>query len=527
MFMKNFAFILFFVLSSVFVFAQTIDKNFVDGVVYFKIEDASGVVLPEYKGESEIRRVFKDFPEIASILSEVSANELVRPFKTPCPKVQKTYRLSFDKIEDADIVIRELSNIRYIDYSEKAPLYEIFMISNDSLIEDQYYLENVMAYEAWDIVSSDNRVLLAIVDDAVNIDHPDLADNVWINPVEIEDGEDTDGNGYIDDINGWDAAGNNNDPRPSGFGGALMFHGTHCSGIAAAVTNNEVGIAGVSNNNVSLMGVKSSSFPFLMSNPAEGVDYAVAAGAEIVSMSFGGQAAAFETLENIINFGSEQGIIFVAAAGNDGDETVMYPAGWENVIAVGASNQADELWEMSQRGEFIDLLAPGVDIMSTMHGGSEYSLQSGTSMACPLVSGAIALLKSHKPEASKAEIIYCLLAGCDDIDEINPDFLGKFGAGRMNVYNSIMCLNDQVGSSQENEQLFSIYPNPASDLIRLRFYDNKSREISIINPLGQEFIKTTASAPYSQIDISLLSPGLYIVIVKENGLQKSQKLFVH
>lgn len=419
--------------------SQEVKENFWDGVIYFKIEDNSNIVLPEFSAFEQAERIYKDYPEILNLVSEYSVKEVIRPFKTPCPKVQKTYRLKFNHHDMVDELIRDISIIDYIEYAELSPIYKQMIIPNDEMVSDQYYLESVNAYEAWEVAENNYRVTLAVVDDAVDIDHPDLVGNIWTNPNEVEDGTDTDGNGFIDDIHGWNAADDNNDPRPSGLLSALMFHGTHVAGIAGAVANNDIGIAGVSNNNVYVIGVRSTSMAIALTNPVEGVDYAVAAGAEVVNMSFGGNQEGFIALQNIINAGVENGTIFIAAAGNDGTEEITYPAGWDDVIAVGASDQDDNLWVESQRGEFVDLLAPGVNIMSLMP-NEGYSAQSGTSMASPLVAGAVALLKSHKPDATNQEIIDCLLEGCDNIDDINPDFIGKMGAGRMNIYNSIMCL---------------------------------------------------------------------------------------
>lgn len=436
--MKKGIIVLFVLIISV-GFSQNVYNDYWDGIVFFKVNDNSEIVLPEYVFSDNEEKVFQSFPEFISIVNEYEVTELRRPFRTQCPKVQRTYKLSFDAAENVDQLMRSIEQIEYIEYAEMSPIYKQMIVPNDEMVADQYYLENVRAFEAWEIAESNYRVTLAIVDDAVDIDHQDLVPNIWTNPNEVEDGTDTDGNGFIDDIHGWDAANNTNDPRPGGLIPALMFHGTHCAGIAGAATNNNIGIAGVSNNNVSIISVRASAMGFALNNAVEGIDYAVAVGAEIISMSFGGNQAGFIALQNIINAGVANGSIFVAAAGNDGDETITYPAGWPNVIAVGASNQNDNLWVESQRGEFIDLLAPGVNIMSLMPNDG-YSAQSGTSMACPLVAGAIALMKSHKPEATNEEIINCLLAGCDNIDDINPDFIGKMGAGRLNIYNSILCL---------------------------------------------------------------------------------------
>ncbi|MGB0840622.1 MAG: S8 family serine peptidase, partial [Chitinophagales bacterium] len=154
-------------------------------------------------------------------------------------------------------------------------------------------VQQVMGEEAWDITTGESTVVIGLVDDAVMVEHSDLADNMWVNAGEIAgNGIDDDGNGYIDDINGWDAADDDNNPSPptASADDNTFSHGTHCAGIASAVTDNSNGIAGMGFN-TTIMGVKCTpdsqpggAIPAAM----EGVEYAVAAGADVISMSWGG-----------------------------------------------------------------------------------------------------------------------------------------------------------------------------------------------------------------------------------------------
>lgn len=522
---------------SVSLLGQNVYSDYWDGVVYFKIKDRIDIIIPEYDNNTESKtNVYEEFPEIIRIIEKYNVTELSRPFKTRCPKIQKTYRLYFNNHELTDALLREFTDLDYIEYAEKSPIYMIQIMPNDEFVGEQYYLSNIQAYDAWEIAESNYLTTVAIVDDAVKIDHPDLEANIWVNPNEILNGEDTDENGFIDDIHGWDVADDNNYPGPPDeppaiWGEFAFFHGTHCAGIAGAVTNNEIGIAGVSNNNIQIIGVKAVSntswIPIAIEKPVEGVDYAVAANADVISMSFGGAQEGFATLENIINAGHENGIIFVAAAGNSGDETVMYPAGFENVIAVGGSTENDELWEHSQRGEFIDILAPAENIYSTLAWSEPYGPQDGTSMACPLVAGAIALLKSHKPDASKADIINCLLYGCDNVDDINPSYIGKMGAGRMNVYKSILCLDDVVRSEiNNNKEKIRIFPNPAKNFVNINFENAKKREISVKNLTGQNIYNFNTYKQNNIIDIKNFKAGFYIITIYDGNNIVSEKILI-
>ena len=439
--------------------AQTIHQDYWDGVIYFKFSNESGIKLPEFRNEMDAKIVFSSFPFYASLCEQFEVYELLCPFKTKTRDIQNIYRVKFRKVEQVDVLVRTLVGTQGIEYAEMSPILRFFLAPNDPSQNQQYYLSLIQAYEAWDLGTGSSEIKVAIVDDAVRLTHPDIAANLWVNPGEIPGNSiDDDGNGYIDDVNGWDAADEDNDPNapitPPAIWGEMAFtHGTHCSGIAAGVTNNGEGIASISHN-VTLIPIKTvksgSWFPLGIETPAEGVDYAIAAGAHIVSMSFGGeQETGFTTLETLINTGHDKGIIFVAAAGNNGDgqgglggtaNAINYPAGFTNVLAIGATDSLDVKPGFSQYGEWLDVMAPGVSIYSSLAWSDPYGNQDGTSMACPLVAGTLALMKSYMPHASKEQIIQCLKEGCENIDAQNPTFIGQMGAGRINAYNSLVCL---------------------------------------------------------------------------------------
>lgn len=520
-------------------FSQTIHSDFWDGVLYLKVNKHVANLKKSDKFSEP--SLFKDYFE--KWITDYKLYEFQCPFKTEHPDVQSIFRIQFSDISKVDYFEKELANIPFVEWVEKSPILRIFTTPNDPMIGQQYHLERIKAFDAWGLTTGSRNVKVAIVDDAVKITHPDLADNVWINPGEIPDnGIDDDGNGFIDDVNGWDAADNDNNPNPPAnppfiWGESAFTHGTHCAGIAAGVTNNQIGIASVSHN-VSLIGVKatknSAIIPLAIGNPAEGVDYAIKVGADIVSMSFGGeQASGFNTLVTLINAGHDLGIIFVAAAGNNGDgsggmgttNAINYPAGFDNVLAVGATDSLDIKPGFSQYGTWIDVMAPGAAVYSSLAWTQEYGYQDGTSMACPLVAGTLALMKSYKPDASKADLINCLKLGCDNIDAQNSQFAGQMGAGRINAYNSLLCL-DNVQSISKHSKNFSFYPNPASSQVVLIFDNAQNRKINIYNILGQNIIKVDTHESRITIDTHALSEGIYIMEVWENDKKMTEKIVV-
>jgi subtilisin family serine protease len=289
---------------------------------------------------------------------------------------------------------------------------------------------DIDATEAWDISRGSNTVLVAVIDTGIDHTHPDLAANMWTNPGEIPGNNiDDDGNGYIDDTRGWDFVNNDNNPADD------QGHGTHCAGTIGAVGNNGIGVAGVAHT-VRLVGAKflSASGSGTTSDAIEAVLYTTGLGVTLTSNSWGGGGYS-QALKDAIDAARTAGILFIAAAGNDYDNSDVrpsYPAGYDspNIISVAASNHLDQLASFSNYGFVtVDLAAPGVSIYSTYPGGG-YSSLSGTSMACPHVAGAAALLKSVNSARDWTSIKEALLANADRL----PSLTGRVATGaRLNI----------------------------------------------------------------------------------------------
>ena len=287
---------------------------------------------------------------------------------------------------------------------------------------------DIDASEAWDITTGDPSVVVAVIDEGVDVRHPDLVNNIWTNPGESGSGRETNGidddrNGYVDDVNGWDFANNDNgvyDPDP--VSGAGDEHGTHVAGTIAARGNNSIGVIGVSWQ-TQIMPLK-----FLGTNggytsdAVEAINYAVARGVKISNNSWGGGGFS-QALSDAINRADAQGHIFVAAAGNGGSDGVgddndaapNYPSNYSspNVVSVAATDSGDALASFSNYGaSSVDVAAPGVRILSTLP-GHRYGSYSGTSMATPHVAGAAALLKAKDPSLDDAQLKAQLLQSVD------------------------------------------------------------------------------------------------------------------
>jgi len=382
----------------------------------------------------------------------------------------------------------------------------------------------IQAYDAWNITTGNAQVKVAIVDDACKISHPDLAPVIWSNPIELPDSIDNDNNGFVDDIHGWDVANDDNDPEPPSshwmyqFSDMIFTHGTHCAGIAGAATNNSQGIASIGYG-ISIIPVKctadNSIIPLAIDAGAEGIDYAIASGADIISLSWGsGQVD--PVVRDAVDAALAEDIIVVAAAGNDGSETLFYPASQDGVISVGAITKNDVIASFSQRNEKVSVMAPGDSIWSCQRKNNGYMYLQGTSMACPMVAGLVGLLKSFDTTFTATQIKACLIAGCDNIDSVNPASAGLMGAGRINALRSLECLQmlQNVNENNPNNNII-VFPNPASEKINIKFNNTENTShFQIIDMLGKvhKNIKLNSYSNDIEINVQSLPRGIYIIV---------------
>ncbi|MGE5412510.1 MAG: S8 family peptidase, partial [Clostridiales bacterium] len=332
---------------------------------------------------------------------------------------------------------------------DKTPLDKtLFPAPNDPSYSSQWWLTNIKALEGWDISSGDTNVVIGIVDCGVEWKHADLNPNIWINRKEIPgNGIDDDHNGYIDDVQGWDLGGLNgtpdNDPTEDD-----PQHGTHVAGIAAAVSNNGIGIASIGYK-CKIMAVKASRND--QRDPQtggayiwygyEGIVYAANNGAKVINCSWGGSS--YSRLEQeVVNYALSKGALIVASAGNDKTDEYAYPAAYDGVLSVAATDKDDKLTWFSNFGSYIGVCAPGLSILSTWQPGTYWEL-SGTSMSSPLVSGLAALVRSKFPDYNPRQVAEQIRVNCDNIDAVNPGFEYQLGGGRVNAYKALTNTNSK------------------------------------------------------------------------------------
>ena len=330
-----------------------------------------------------------------------------------------------------------------VEYAEPNYIYQASAVPNDPRFADLWAMQNtndadIDAVEAWDTQKGSRDVVVAIIDTGVDYNHEDLRDNMWRNPGETGNGKETngvddDGNGFIDDVVGWDFAANDNDPMDDNA------HGSHVAGTIAATGNNQRGVVGV-NWQASIMALKflDSNGSGEASNAIGAILYAAQNGARVQNNSWGGSGFS-RALQDAIVFARDRNSLFVVAAGNEGsdnDRTPTYPANYEveNVLAVAASDRNDQLASFSNFGlRTVALSAPGVGILSSTP-GNRYQSFDGTSMATPHTSGVAALVLAQYPGLGYRAVMVRLVGSAD----VKPAFENNtVSGGRLNAQGAL------------------------------------------------------------------------------------------
>jgi PKD repeat protein len=418
--------------------AQSALPVYQDGKIWFRVKD--DVRVNASLNENPRNLAIATLPFLEPITKTHMVTKLSRPFFAAKNSsiLQRTYLLEFSDYHSVQSIIDELKATDKVIYAERVPMDHTCLTPNDPSYGSQWHLSTINASGAWNYYSTGSNIKIAIVDNAIDRNHQDLSGNLWVNPGEIASNSiDDDGNGYIDDINGYDVGDNDNNPNPPNNS---FDHGTHCAGISSARSNNSIGIAsmGYSCKLMCVKATSSSASPSSVTDGYDGVVYAVSAGADVISMSWGGSGSS-TTAQNIITWASQQGAVLIAAAGNNNVNTMFYPAGYVECIAVAATSSNDGKASFSNYGSWIDVSAPGNNIYSTLPSNG-YGNMSGTSMACPLVAGLAGLMLSLNPLLTPTDIRNCIQNNAVNINAQNPSYIGQLGSGRIDANASMACV---------------------------------------------------------------------------------------
>jgi len=418
------------------------------GKIIVKYQPTTGNI----EGSSLIHR-------ISSVCQVNKIEPFFKDFKRFSNPKRKTIDLSLihsvyiSPSEDAEAVCSRISQIPGIEYAEPVMAFPIERIPNDIRYGQQQFHPQIKSEEAWDIAQGDSTIIVGIIDTGVDWDHPDLAANIWSNSDEVLDGTDTDGNGYVDDIRGWDFVnlsssddyhadedGTVADNNPMDFDG----HGSHCSGLAAAVTDNSIGVAGVTWRCKVMplrVGWQTPDGDGLirMDWVAQAYIYAADNGAHVTNLSTGSS----RIVADAARYAFENDVVIAKSAGNaDSEETDPLELELFS-INVAAVDEFDSKASYSSFGDWVKVSAPGGDqsagrrgMLSTVF-DNKYQFYQGTSMSAPVVAGLAALIKSVHPDWTAGDVTVQIVETTDPIDHLNPDYAGKLGTGRINSYRAL------------------------------------------------------------------------------------------
>ncbi len=343
------------------------------------------------------------------------------------------FKISLPPGTDVMQAIRRICRMEGVIYAE--PYYEntLLYIPDDSQIGSQNHLPVIHAYEAWDLEKGDSSIVIGIVDTGVDIDHPDLQ-NIAYNTADPVNGVDDDHDGYIDNYTGWDLSDEDNDPNADGIG-----HGSFVTGIASARTDNGRGVAGVGFRSKYLpVKVLQTSTNKLVNN-YEGIVYAADHGCKVINLAWGGVYPWFKYGQDLINYAVlVKDAVVLAAAGNTDKELDFFPASFENVLSVGATDFDDNKAAWATYSYHIDVVAPGDGVFTTNNDAS-YRRGYGSSFALPQVAGTAALVRAKFPELTARQVMERIRISSDDIYVVgsNMDYYGMLGKGRLNVYRAL------------------------------------------------------------------------------------------
>jgi hypothetical protein len=352
----------------------------------------------------------------------------------------RVYNMSFNPSFDPERAASEFSEDPLVDYAHPNFAGEFQFAPNDEFYPQQWAHKKTQAELAWDIEQGKPEIVIAVLDTGVDLEHPDLKDNIWINTAEANGvpGVDDDNNGFVDDIYGWDFHHKDNDPRPAPWGDGYEYHGTEVAGVIGARINNKVGVAGVCGN-CRLMIVRLDPHPFPYTVlPA--LYYAINNGARIINMSWWTQGQ-LGLLEEVINLAASKNILLVAAVDNElpqpppGAPEFASPANYNEVIAVVGTTQLDERAPSPGFGPAVSIAAPDGHYTTSVDSLGESSYNpwaGGNSFATAYISGTLGLILSKNPSLSAKDARKILEYTAD---KIYPDYY--VGSGRVNVFKAL------------------------------------------------------------------------------------------
>ncbi len=478
------------------------EAMYLKGTINLKFKNDVKPVSMSTFGISGLDNIFSQY-KVNDVIQSFPLNPNLSKRKIGDEELAKIYRVNFeaniDPFEFANIVLQNNSAI--LDWAEPSFVMRADYMPNDPSVGAQWHIAKISSYQAWDLNQGDTTITIGIVDSGTDLDHPDLAANQKRNWAENPtNGVDDDANGYIDDWHGWDFYYGYNDPDIKSNGND---HGSHVGGCASQVTNNGVHGAGIGFK-VKILNTKHTDDVNPLSSlyyTDNGIMYCYQNGAKVINCSFGSSYYSAQS-QLIINNAWANGTVVCGSAGNGdangvGQEWARYPASYDNVVSVAATNSSDIKTTFSNYHSTVDISAPGQAILSTLFNNSYASLD-GTSMSSPITAGTVALIRSKYPSFTPQQAVDRLKLGVDSIYNLNPTYVGKLGTGRVNAFK---CLSDnpivKIVSVMHTD---SVYGN-----------NDKVYDVNEVIPIAVTFKNTHFAGTNSSIRITSADPDIEIV----------------
>ncbi|NVO03474.1 MAG: S8 family serine peptidase [Bacteroidetes bacterium] len=432
---------------------NTNPDNYIAKTIIFKIK-------PEFRTLCSDKSI--ENKDLKNIFSNIGVQNFEKKFplqKVPTEKKNKygqklidlslIYELNYTKNIGIEEAINQIKSIGIFEYVEPHYLPQLLethnslYTPNDPFISSQYYLTKIKAIQAWDISKGDSSIVIGISDTGTDTLHPDLINSVKYNWEDPIDGIDNDNDGYIDNFQGWNLGENNNKPQVN-----VIKHGVFVSGVSSATSNNGTGISGVGFN-TKFLPIKIDDNNGVLTKAYESIIYAADHGCQVINCSWGGSSSG-QFGQDIIDYAIiNKDAIVVAACGNANSQWSYFPASYNGVLSVAATDINDVKWTDAQPpygssyGIYVGISAPGAGIYSTWYPGTYLGSQAGTSFAAPIVSACAAITRFHFPQYSAMQIVEQLKVTADYIDTIpaNIPFATKLGTGRVNLLNALTSMD--------------------------------------------------------------------------------------
>ncbi len=496
--MQKILLFLIIIFISILSFAQN-NSNYIEGCFIIKIST-------DFKSNCKGNNI--DISDINSYLNKIGANKIEKCFPTSkydCTKsdlnkydLSTIYEIKYTKNISLDEVIKNLSSNKYVEYVQpKYKIKPLYSPNDPNYNTYQYaYMSLIRANFAWDYTKGDTNMVIGIVDVGVNYSNSDLINNIAYNYADPINGIDDDNDGYIDNYVGWDMADGDNNPAPND--GTYEDHGDRVTALAAGTTDNQTGYASVGFK-CKFLPVKVEDSDGNITSAYEGIVYAVNHGCKVVCCAWGSDQSYGQFGQDIINYAvNVKDAIVIAPVGNNSKNKIEYPANYENVLSVVATDNSDLLYSGSNYGYNADISAPGKNIRWN------FVEKSGSSLSAGLVAGGAALLRTYFPSYSAKQIAELMKETSDEVDSKNTSYSGMLGEGRLNLYNALTKTNiiavemyDVTYKDNTGDLVFS-----SGDYVNI-----SAKFTNYLSPIDNLTLTITTNSPYitmiSQPNISV------------------------